>query len=119
MSGNEAGFSADFFNNSAAVFAILIFTKSVSYRSYSDRAKHEKVLHGVCVVVASLGLVVALLTTEMKWTEPWTNVIVWLALIIAGIILVWDEITLAPPPRVRQPLSPPSSSTEGKPPSAH
>jgi hypothetical protein len=102
MPSNHEEFSPDFFNNAAAIFAILIFAKSVSHRSRRDTTQAarlclnrwtlQKALLVVCGVVSSLGLAVALLTTEMQWKELWADVIVWIALATAGSILIWDEI---------------------------
>jgi hypothetical protein len=102
-------FSPDFFNNAAAVFAILIFAKFVAHRARRARQQASAgqqasarplqkrwdlpaQLHALCVVVASTGLILAMLVTEMQWTSAWLHAWIWIALAIAGLILLGDLI---------------------------
>jgi len=99
MSSSQSNFSPDFFNTAGAVFAVFIFAKFVSHRSRRARKPDKSsnwdgpgIFHAVCVIAASIGLVLAMLITELQWDSLWADILVWIALAIAGVILLWDVI---------------------------
>jgi hypothetical protein len=111
-------FAPDFFNNLAAVSTVLLFAKVFTHRSRkparptvqggsADSKDHERVslvvivaryvareaqavAHVACVVSAGVSLTVALVAVERE--SDWTGLHMagWIALVIAGLILIVD-----------------------------
>lgn len=110
MSSSQEFAPDSFFNNAAAVFVILIFAKSVSYRFHGDQRRLTQAFHVVCVIASASGLAFALLTTQMQWNELWANLTVWGLLAVAGLIFVVDEIWQRGRPSGAEPASLPHNS---------
>jgi hypothetical protein len=92
-----AAYSADFFNNVAAVSMVLIFAKFVTHRSRSGprsgRARRIAAgLHVVCVVAAVVSLVIALAATELQSDHMLLHVLAWVSLGIASAVLIGDVL---------------------------
>ena len=93
MSGTADQFTADFFNNVAAVSIVLLFAKIVSHRTRREPARSNtaiKMLHAVCIVAAAVGLVVGLVATDIKSDSLALRVLAWVALAVAGLVLIVD-----------------------------
>jgi hypothetical protein len=91
-------YSADFFNNIAAVCVVLLFAKFVTHRSRTPGGRQTGVLvlHVVCVVAAAVGTVFALIATVRQSAAPGLTVTAWVSLGVAGLTLMfdvlWDDI---------------------------
>ena len=94
----QSQFTADFFNNAAAVAVVLVFTKVVTHRSRQAKwgAKGTNtiaVLHILAVLSAVVTVVVCLRATDNQVeTDSGWRTAAWVLLGLAGLILVADDI---------------------------
>jgi undecaprenyl pyrophosphate phosphatase UppP len=90
----------DFFNNVAAVAVVLMFTKIVTHRSRTDKptsTRNVAAYHVATVIATACAIVVALIATEVQSQAIGFHILAWLALGVAGLILIIDEFGQARP----------------------
>lgn len=93
-------FSADYFNNIAAVAVVVIFAKSITYRSKSKAAEVRQgkailsplVPHFAAQVCAAGAVVAALFATAQCFGPSWFQAVAAVLLSAAGVILAIDVV---------------------------
>jgi hypothetical protein len=93
----DSSFSADFFNNVAAVAVVLLFTKVVTHRSRKEESTQQDkrrlaALHVVAVLSAAVAVGFSLLATGVCWKDPWIHIAAVSALVITSAILLTDIV---------------------------
>lgn len=91
----QCDFAPDFFNNVAAIAAVLMFTKVVTHRSHevppSGRRKQALAwVHLAAVAVASITIAASLIATQRKSTWPFLLHVAWVGLVLTGAALIVD-----------------------------
>jgi hypothetical protein len=88
-------FQADFYNNVAAIAAVVLFAKVVSHRF--RKVPREKlgalvlaVIHGIAVLAAMLAIAVSLRATDVQSSADGYRLTAWGALGVAGVFLLID-----------------------------
>jgi uncharacterized membrane protein len=83
----------DFFASAAAICAVVLLTKFVTHRTRHDLATVAVlVLHGLCVALAALGLVAALVGTETESNWTFLHVLVWVGTLGSMALLLADAL---------------------------
>ncbi len=90
-------FTADFFNNVAAIAVVVMFTKVVTRRAYKARqqAKWPRLLaalHIVAVGGAVIAIGVSLWATDQHSTADWVRYVAWGGLGCAATFLIVDIV---------------------------
>jgi hypothetical protein len=87
----------DFFASAAAICVVVLLTKFVTHRTRGDLANSTVLLvHGVCLALAALGLVAALIGTETESDWTFLHGLVWVGTLGSiGLLLgdgLWSDL---------------------------
>jgi hypothetical protein len=85
--------SLDFFDGAAAICVVVLFAKFVTHRTRGGPANSPAVLvHGLCLALAALGLVAALIGTETESDWVWLHLFVWVGTLGSIVLLLADGL---------------------------
>lgn len=89
--------SVDFFAAVVALSSVMLFTKFVTHRTRDESqpvSRRLHCLHVFCVLASGVAAGFALYGLEIDDADPplWLHVVTYIAVAIAGLILVWDGL---------------------------
>lgn len=96
-SAEPDAFTADFYNNVAAIAVVLMFTKVVSHRTRTAPRQPKAVrrlagVHVAAVAAATVAVAISLAATSFKLSGPGVSLAAWITLGVACGLLVLDIV---------------------------